>query len=521
MKLRASALLFVLGCVFLGSLAILLLFPGDITLSEQHGDASVWFSADRRAVFSRADCVSLTWNAENIREIYLNNDPTTGADGRLFCNSGDALPELRVVYLDGTVQVFTLPISVIIERGEVWIVLLAGIACWVTAGLVRVVGDRRERAASSPSGDSPSSRRITVFGVVGGVVIFAAVLAASGELLLRVYFGVFGTEDQRLSYVYSREEINEHRPLAIPLPTVGFGLSPFQSDVNSLGYRGEDVTLPKPSDVFRIVALGGSTTFGYTPVDQTYPADLQRILRETYGYTNVEVVNAGVVSYTTFNIVPNFMTRVLELEPDMAIFYEGVNDIHTRTVPPDCYRGMNALRGLNPDRLVPTDMTTAPLSASVLYRFISIRLGWEPDPLTLNSIFRNSIVPCDVESGGTPAENLAANPPIYYRRNLVSLIAIAQANDVQLVFSTWAYHQSDPAVPDFWPGAIVEHNQIVTDLAAQYGLPYIDYAPLAPQEDALWVDYIHMGVEGSLQQAETYAAFLVEQGLIPAPNPSP
>ena len=87
--------------------------------------------------------------------------------------------------------------------------------------------------------------------------------------------------------------------------------------------------------------------------------------------------------YSTWESLVNFAFRLPELEPDMAIFYAAPNDIVPREQASiDCYRGDNALRGLNPARGLWVDRDQ-PLSPSALYRFIAINLGWIPNPLAL------------------------------------------------------------------------------------------------------------------------------------------
>jgi lysophospholipase L1-like esterase len=103
-----------------------------------------------------------------------------------------------------------------------------------------------------------------------------------------------------------------------------------QVDVNSLGFRGDEIAPRKPEGVFRIVALGGSTTFGYhnsiPSTEETWPYKLERELRQRFPDRSIEVVNAGVPGYTLRNSLINFVARVTWLEPDLIIVYHGVND---------------------------------------------------------------------------------------------------------------------------------------------------------------------------------------------------
>jgi len=125
------------------------------------------------------------------------------------------------------------------------------------------------------------------------------------------------------------------------VPYLNYSLNPDWEDINSRGYRGDLVTLPKPDGIFRIVAIGGSTTYGHgLPTDQTWPYQLQQILRDQYGLAKVEVVNLGAPGYYSLDSVVNLATRGLAHEPDLVLAYDGVNDAVIRMYQdPACYNG--------------------------------------------------------------------------------------------------------------------------------------------------------------------------------------
>ena len=81
------------------------------------------------------------------------------------------------------------------------------------------------------------------------------------EIGLRIWFTYFGSDYERVIYTYSADEIAA-KGAFVGMPYVNFGLSSHYQGHNSLGYRGEEITAAKPEGVFRIVALGGSTTYG-------------------------------------------------------------------------------------------------------------------------------------------------------------------------------------------------------------------------------------------------------------------
>jgi lysophospholipase L1-like esterase len=104
------------------------------------------------------------------------------------------------------------------------------------------------------------------------------------------------------------------------------GLSNQALRVNALGFRGDDVEVPKPDGTFRIVALGDSMTFGFGVFDdQTYAA---RLAERLSANTRVEVVNAGVTGYSSWQSRKYYETVVRRLDPDLVVAMFGYPDHH-------------------------------------------------------------------------------------------------------------------------------------------------------------------------------------------------
>jgi hypothetical protein len=98
--------------------------------------------------------------------------------------------------------------------------------------------------------------------------------------------------------------------------------------VNIWGYRGP-VIGRKQKDEYRVVMVGGSTTFGYgTSWDEAIPAVLERDLagQSAGGFRGFRVVNLG---YNTEGAYSFRFTLIdyLSLKYDLAILYEGYNDL--------------------------------------------------------------------------------------------------------------------------------------------------------------------------------------------------
>lgn len=513
-----------LGLIVLTLVAVVIfasaqfLSPGAATLSLRFSGAQILFSADRRMVFAANDCVTLRWEVENIREIYVDDTSTLGEGTARSCPTPERLPSVRLVFADGSTAEFELPIQFFIEQPLALLLLIAMVGLLIAAGTVMLMQrapTAQTLAAAAASTQPPSPRLGRPLHWIGllSVVIIGILLGA--ELILRAVFSIFGTPQQQISYLQTAESIAAAPRLMSAVPFLGYTMSPDYAGHNQLGFRGPEVQIPKPAGLLRVVAMGSSTTYGLTAADQTYPVWLERTLRQHYRVTDLEVINAGVYGYTSWQTFINFSLRILELQPDLVIIYHVETDISPRQADPNCYRGNHALLGLDPRGYIFSDVNPGTVGSSALYRFLAVNLGNQPDAAAYvkDIPFTKVRVKCEI-GNLTDAENLAKNPPIYFERNFRNLIAVAKMNQIPLLLSTWAYWEDSPEPEPYWRAAIAEHNDILRRLATTHDVPLIDYATLAPQTDDKWADFIHMNAEGSRLQGEAFAAFIVQNHLL-------
>ena len=101
--------------------------------------------------------------------------------------------------------------------------------------------------------------------------------------------------------------------------------------INSDGFRGSEIS-QKSIDTYRIFILGGSTTFGIvSSSDQTTISGYLQKYFDDDEHDFVEIINAGVTGANSRDEYFNLKTNILEFDPDMIIFYDGWNDITSRT----------------------------------------------------------------------------------------------------------------------------------------------------------------------------------------------
>jgi len=97
--------------------------------------------------------------------------------------------------------------------------------------------------------------------------------------------------------------------------------------VNSQGFVGKELE-PGGEDLWRIVALGDSNTFGDGNDVHTYPVKLESRLkgREAPGH-RFEVINAGIQGLDSGQALRRLESKVLALDPDVVTIYIGWNDL--------------------------------------------------------------------------------------------------------------------------------------------------------------------------------------------------
>jgi lysophospholipase L1-like esterase len=103
---------------------------------------------------------------------------------------------------------------------------------------------------------------------------------------------------------------------------------------NELGLREDSMTREASAETFRVLVLGGSVAWGYTSRsnDETVSALLEDYLSErsaeseTLAGRSVEVLNAGVPGYVSWQAAIAYARHYRVLEPDVIISIDGFND---------------------------------------------------------------------------------------------------------------------------------------------------------------------------------------------------
>jgi lysophospholipase L1-like esterase len=100
---------------------------------------------------------------------------------------------------------------------------------------------------------------------------------------------------------------------------------------NSYGFIGQDFQQQKPKNTYRIICVGGSTTYGAgVETDRfSYPFILQQIFEKSGKNSPVkfEVINAGVFGYNSLHSYIQVKKRLDIYNADLYIVMDGLNDL--------------------------------------------------------------------------------------------------------------------------------------------------------------------------------------------------
>jgi len=275
-------------------------------------------------------------------------------------------------------------------------------------------------------------------------------------------------------------------------------------EINSHGFRDREIVVPKPAGLFRIVCIGGSTTAEGPTNELTYPKLLEQLLRERYGESRIEVINAGVFASRSGNELER-MPDCLAMQPDLILHYNAVNDI-TQWLPVWMENDAYAL---------PKSLARA---SHLVYNHAN---SW--------------LLPSD--------DRLAEGIDEAIMGNLRGIAAAAQQAGVAVAFASFtapdyanlprdeqAYfdrlintmHWGRTVNMESYVRVIDLYNQQLSKLCSELDMPYLPLAEGFKHGASIFTDICHMHPHGMLAKAsilaETLAPYLESWELIPLPQ---
>ena len=184
-----------------------------------------------------------------------------------------------------------------------------------------------ETTQSVPKDDRRSQRTVGQLST-GRKVLFSAVTLLAFyslcEVGLRVTGFSTGSDVETMAFTFPIDDYNNNSPQPFLQrdPNLFWRPIPGVLGHNSHGYFGPEFEVEKPANTFRIVCMGDSCThFGPT----SYP-DMLRSFLDQQAPGKFEVINAGVIGFTSHQGRVLLESEIESLRPDLVTIYYGWND---------------------------------------------------------------------------------------------------------------------------------------------------------------------------------------------------
>lgn len=382
------------------------------------------------------------------------------------------------------------------------------------------------------------SRRLTSGLLLLAVSIGVALLVA--EFILRSVYPYSHLEGY---YIWPPHLHRVFQPVAELMPGVS-GDSRFI--VNGQGVRGDEMS---PSNTYRILAIGGSTTEClYLDQAETWPYLLQRNLNESLPGQSVWVGNAGVSGRTTrHHVVAVRHLSFKQAGIDAVIMMPGINDLSIRLSQGDQYDPDYMNRPGAEKEMI--DRTFAPsmetLAGEPFYKRTALVGALRPLREMMYSRLQREDTSGRVYALRRQYRQAASEirdemPDLTsalaeYSANINTIIDEAKAKPIRLIFLTqptmWRADlsqrerdllwfggvgdfQKQPGMPYYSVEALAEgmsaYNTALIGICGARGIECIDLASTLPKDTTVLYDDAHFNESGAAQVAAAIAGYLLE-----------
>jgi lysophospholipase L1-like esterase len=345
-----------------------------------------------------------------------------------------------------------------------------------------------------------------------GFALTAVLMALFAAELLAMATGVSRSPAEDLY-----DDIHSHMYGLLPYAKIPMSLGGTDDSVNSLGFRGPEITAAKPPNTVRVFVVGDSTTFGHTlPNDQTYAALLGTLLAPDLAPRRLQVINAGIPGTTLPQHNFHIRNRILPLAPDILIVHTVADIAAPRLAALDKLR-----RRLRED--LPEPAVHHILVRSHLYRALRRLIKGDVDP-ALRSNMERIVAMTDGEE--LPEAIFSA-----FRSDLADLARIARTNNVRLALLLPIVEPNArrialagclqagrlPNKHDYELFLATEETiAIPIEFGKREGIPVINpheiFVPAVLEQELFFADGVHPNAAGHRLMADTIAASIRAQG---------
>lgn len=279
-------------------------------------------------------------------------------------------------------------------------------------------------------------------------------------------------------------------------PYLPFVPNPDHPEVNELGFRGRSFTREKPTDTYRIICLGGSTTFN------GYPVYLEQALRDDFARRglDLQVINGGNQCWTSLESLISFITRCLPLQPDAIVVYHAINDAIFAFAEHPIPDYTHLRQRFEKDDPLIWDYLPSLLDHSAA--FTGFRAVFE------RNVGRRGIGIVVTKDPPTGADRPYGGVEPY-RQNITTLLSIARARGIEVFLCTQIFNREFRYRFERqrqWADAVDDVNDVTRSLADPWqDVHVIDAADALPGDNDWMTDYCHFTEDGKSRLARFMA----------------
>ncbi|MFH1189230.1 MAG: SGNH/GDSL hydrolase family protein [Candidatus Omnitrophota bacterium] len=296
--------------------------------------------------------------------------------------------------------------------------------------------------------------------------------------------------------------------------------------------RGERYELKKERDIYRIVCIGGSTTFGGSEYREAYPYYLERILNDGRSGRRFEVINSGIAAAATEFHRDLVKERIDDGDVDMLVIHSLYNHFGPFYTCGKDPRGQvifenNKVRiGWQWDRMSFTDKLKVFLTEHS-YFYCMFRDYLARFKKLDSNLYLSKKAGYQIKYGECAEHNIDSIKDLdkllagfldRYRKAIEEMIqtAMARRSEVVLVIPPYPFSVDEPGEDpvsfrsgQYYAGVFEKARDVLTSLGRQYGVTVIDadreFLRIGRTPD-LFIDFVHLTAKGNRQFADIVAA---------------
>lgn len=292
--------------------------------------------------------------------------------------------------------------------------------------------------------------------------------------------------------------------------------------LNSLGFRGPEISREKTPQKLRVVCIGASETFGlYESREHEWPRQLERHL-EMEGLT-AEVVNAAIAGMSLSQRSMHLQRRLLQLQPDVVVMmleygsYAGMTPEKVRDQPshrpalPERHGIIERIKALRAP--VKVKEATLPLLPLFMQKMFTewekaVKLGVRRKDSGKRFRSYQHVTPFEVET---------------FRQDLRALHDVTKSAGIRLVILSPAMWLTDenlssmylswPYIDDvWWREARTKMEGAAEEFAHEEHIPYLDLTKVVNGHEADWMlDMLHFNDAGATQIAQHVSRIILNR----------